>query len=176
MSTKLKESLNALAPLNSRCTTVAHLPRWVKAALTVHEMHNESYHSCAKPYNKVGGTLANWANTPGGLAWRASLHSIANNPAVMAEMLLRSTLGEAGSDYIWSMEAAKERNDYKEVRLATKDLLGSYGILRPMSEDNAPGAVSINITLGAGETELIAPEVTSSFTIVEAKFEWSEDD
>jgi len=166
----IREKLANLPSKNSRFTTIQSLPRWVKACLTVREMRGLDYNSAASQFGRKGATLSSYAITPAGKEWRASVNSIASDPAGMAEMILRSTLADAGLDYIWALEVAKERRDYKEVRLATKDLLQTYDILKPSSDGGGHAPVVIQINLGS--EDIAPPEITSMYTIEEDKIEW----
>ena len=163
---------------SSDVTNIANLPRWVKTAIVRRELMGLTWKEAAEPHGRAAQTAANWGASPAGKKWRASIHSIQDDPIQMAGLVLRGTTLEAALDYLAAIDAAKANQDYKEVRLATKDLLATHDLIKPQGTQRSGnvGGVIINVTLPPGVQALEAPEITSDYSIIEAEVEFEDFD
>ena len=146
------------------------LPSWVKVACVKYELMGLNWKQAAEEMNKKYDTLHKYTRSPAAHKWREEVRKSIDDPKFLADAILRATTMEASLDYIWALDKAKQVGDYKEVRLATKDLLASEGILKlsqNKTQDAGMGTITINLQLPAGLSQLEAPTIDSSFSVVE---------
>ena len=134
------------------------LPRWVKLCVAKYELLGMSWKETMEKVNKSPATLSNYKKAPAFKAWQAQLAEIADDPTRLAQLILRSSIAESAMDYLGVIEAAKDLGDYKEVRLATKDLLKTYELLKDeRSNKGASGPIVVQVNLGNMSVDV--PEV-----------------
>ena len=169
---KIKERLTKLRQIPPEERTEAHqVPRWVKHAFAKIEILGYTYAEAAKEFNRSPKTLQKYKMSPWVKEWRKALAEKAADPERVADMVMKASLFEAALDQVWAIETAKEKNDYKEVRLGTKDILTTHGILKPQGTRGPTHAPIINIQLPASvDAGALAPvEVQTEVRLIEAE-------
>jgi hypothetical protein len=170
MPQALKDKLKSPKYSNELRENIADLPSWVKVACVKYELMGLTWREAAEEMNKKDGTLRKYAKSPAVKKWREEVRKSIDDPRFLADVILRASEMEASLDYLWALDKAKQVGDYKEVRLATKDLLASAGILKLSSQHaNEPGAniITINLQLPPGLKQLEAPTIESDFSVIE---------
>lgn len=148
-------------PMEER-TSPSDVPRWVKMAFTKIEVLGHTYKEAAKEFGRTGRTLEKYARAPIIREWRDQLREFANDPVAMGTAVIRGSVLEAALDQIWAIETAKASNDYKEVRLGTKDILATHNVIKPASSSaRADGKLTISVNLGGALASLEPPQATA---------------
>ena len=147
-------------------TEARDIPRWVKLAVAKHELLGCTWVETIENTKHHPSTLSNYKKAPAFKEWRAQLRDIADDPMKIAQLILRSSVAESAMDYLGVIEAAKELGDYKEVRLATKDLLKTYELLKDeRSNKGAAGPIILQVNLGNMSVDV--PEVEAEWEILD---------
>ncbi len=146
-------------------TEARDLPRWVKLATAKHELLGITWMETVEGTKHSPSTLSNYKKAPAFKEWQKQLQEIADDPMKIAQLILRSSVAESAMDYLGVIEAAKELGDYKEVRLATKDLLKTYELLKDeRSNKGASGPIVVQVNLGNMTVDV--PEVEAEYEIL----------
>jgi len=170
MSQELKDKLHSPQYANELREDPKDLPSWVKVACVKYELMGLNWKQAAEEMNKKYDTLHKYVRSPAAHKWREAVRESIDDPRFLADAILRATSLDATLDYIWALDKAKQVGDYKEVRLATKDLLASDGLLKLSQnkpQDIGMGTITINLQLPPGLKQLEAPTIDSSFSLVE---------
>ena len=147
-------------------TEARDIPRWVKLAAAKHELLGLTWKETIENTKHNPSTLSNYQKAPAFKEWRTQLREIADDPMNIAQLILRSSVAESAMDYLGVIEAAKELGDYKEVRLATKDLLKTYELLKDeRSNKGAAGPIILQVNLGNMSVDV--PEVEAEYEILD---------
>lgn len=156
-------------PLKDR-TEPSEIPRWAKLACTRMIALGETLEEAAGHFGKKRSTLSKWANTPAMLAWSKQLEDWADDPVKVAQSMIKGSVLEAALDQLWAIEAAKSQGDYREVRIATRDILATHEILKPSQHTKAGAApVVIQLQLG-GDVEVPVVKTAYDTIIPEAEY------
>ncbi|KKL28743.1 hypothetical protein LCGC14_2372090 [marine sediment metagenome] len=146
-------------------TEARDLPRWVKLAVAKHELLGVTWKETIENTKHSPSTLSGYKKAPAFKDWQIQLQEIADDPMKIAQLILRSSVAESAMDYLGVIEAAKELGDYKEVRLATKDLLKTYELLKDeRSNKGASGPIVVQVNLGNMSVEV--PEVEAEYEVL----------
>jgi len=127
------------------------IPQWVKVATARMEVLGETYAEAAEPFGRKGATLNRYASAPWVQEWRLGFREIMEDPDEVARLILKGSIVEAAMDQLWAIQTAKNRGDFKEVRLGTRDILQSHDLM--VTQQRGGGAqqgVVINITMPKG--------------------------
>ena len=147
-------------------TEAKDLPRWVKLAVAKHELLGMTWKETMDRVKQSPSTLSSYKKAPAFKLWQAELREIADDPMRIAQLILRSSVAESAMDYLGVIEAAKDLGDYKEVRLATKDLLKTYELLKDeRSNKGASGPIVVQVNLGNMSVDV--PEVEAEYEILD---------
>ena len=143
----------------------SELPRWVKMVVAKHELLGLSWREAAEECKKSAGSLSRYKKSVAFDVWEGQLRAIADDPMRLAQLVLKSSLMESALDYLGVIESAKDVNDYKEIRLATKDLLKTYELLKDeRSNKGASGPIVVQVNLGNMSVEV--PEVEAEYEVL----------
>lgn len=146
-------------------TEARDIPRWVKLAIAKHELLGCTWVETIENTKHSPSTLSGYKKAPAFKDWQEQLQEIADDPMKIAQLILRSSVAESAMDYLGVIEAAKELNDYKEVRLATKDLLKTYELLKDeRSNKGASGPIVVQVNLGNMSVDV--PEVEAEYKVL----------
>ena len=146
----------------------ADVPRWVKMAMTKVEILGLSYKEAALEFKKKGATLEKYAHAPFIREWREQLRAWASDPVRVANAVIKGSVIEAALDQVWAIETAKNANDYKEVRLGTKDILATHNILKPATASGrGDSKIMVSVNLGGSIDALEAPAATAEISYEE---------
>jgi hypothetical protein len=142
---------------------IADLPRWVKTALVFKEIYGLSYNEAAKDVNKAGTTLSQYANSPAGKRWRASLRQLADDPVALAHALLKGNALNITLDRISFLEMAKDAKDYSEADKIARDLQDRIGITAKRNQNNIQTIViqtaASSFEIPLGDSEVLEAEI-----------------
>lgn len=148
----------------------ADLPGWVKVALIRYELYGYTWQEVAKLAGRSYNSLQKFKKSPAAKKWREITRERLQDPDFIAESLLRAETLGASLDYIWAMDRARELGDYKEVRLAAKDLLASEGLLKTHQSQKPTidaGSITINLQLPPGINQLEPVVIESEHEILQ---------
>lgn len=167
--------LDDLPPLNERMAKPSDLPKWAKLGLTMYGVGMcETMKEAAEEVGKSAGTFYNYKNTPGGEAWLKTVQDISEDPVRLSEMVLKSNLHHFTIDFMAMWEAAKDANDYAEIRKFWESI-----------NDRIPGGLQkkgdidvgqATITVNFGSPEDLEPEIVETeYEEIEADVELLDD-
>lgn len=123
----------------------SELPGWVKAAFVYVDLGGETYRDAAERFGRKPTTLSNYASSPAAKKWREAVAEVADDPAVLAKGVLEGAVADASADLIWARETARRAGDYKEVRMASAELLDRLNIQKKHAPAAKPTIV-VNVT------------------------------
>lgn len=148
-------------------TNIADVPRWVKIAIARKEVLGLTWAECLEGIDRSPARLDGWLTSPAAKDYREKLASIVDDPVQLGAMILQADVANMAIDYLGAIEAAKRAGDYKEVRLGLRDILKTHNIIKDSDLKRTSGGMTINVTLSGGQLQ--APEVSSSFSVLEAE-------
>ena len=130
---------------------ISELPRWVKTALVLWKVDGNSYNEAAKRFNRTGGTLSEYANSPAGKKWLASLEAFVEDPVAMAKAYLSANALSVTLERFIFLQAAIDAGDYVQGDKIARDLQDRMGVVAKKTD---AGAISVKINLGGVPLEV----------------------
>lgn len=154
----------------SEKTRIADLPKWAKLALARRELYGETHEEAAKHFGRTKSSLEKYASSPAGKTWIGSLEELGNDPVFVAESLIRSNALGVTFDAFWALELAKEKGDYKEVGVISRDLMDRVPEIRKSQAGGHTAPAQIIIQFGGGASfEPLAVETEHSRAVEAAQ-------
>ncbi len=152
------------------------LPRWVKVAVARHDILGMTWKEAMDKSPRSLSTLNNYMKASACKTWRAAIQKIADDPLKLAQFLLRDSLTETSMDYLAVLDAARDIGDYKEMRLAAKDLLKTHELLKDeRSNKDAGSPIVVQVNLGNMDPEIPTVKV-EHIEVIEAEVEEVDED
>lgn len=157
-------------------THPSQIPRWAKIAIARKELLGATWNESVEGLDRAGQSAMRYGNCPAGKILREQMREFVDDPVQLAQFVLRSNVHEIAIDYMGVIEAAKAAGDYKEVRLAAKDILKTYDVIKDQTRNaDALGApMIIHIDLGSAHFEV--PEVKTTHKVIEIVAEDDDDE
>lgn len=177
MTSEKMEWLENLPPKDVRYDEPEKLPRWAKLAIAKYHLGmHDTWKEAAEAAGKSPGSLYNYRDTPGGEAYDARFQDILDDPMTVAENLLRGEAASFTLDFISMFEAAKDANDYTEVRKMWSELMDRLPGGMKKKSDVDVGQASITFNFGSPD-DLKPLEVEAEYEELDGPdYETVEDD
>lgn len=170
-----KEWLNRLPSTKDRYKEPADLPQWSKLAIAKKMLGRyDTWKEAAEDHDRAPSTFSKYRNSPAGKKYRKQFAETVDDPAKLAENILRGELHNFTVDFMTMWQTAVDSNDYHEIRRMWETVMDR--VPGGMSKQGDAGVGNASITINFGSPQDLEPiEVESEFDEIEADYEVVED-